>query len=102
MRKEHFYFIMNEDERRHKYKAKRKRQKKRRRKERKKEEAKQARIADRQRRIQCLYCRLSAAKIRSNMHLVLLITRKYRDTGKEINGRLAKEIFSAANVLLTN
>ena len=32
----------------------------------------------------------------------LLITRKYRDTVKEINGPLAKELFSAADVLLTN
>ena len=42
---------MNEDDRRRIFKAKRKREKKRRR-ERKKEEAKQARSADRQRRIQ--------------------------------------------------
>ena len=42
---------MNEDERRRIYKAKRKRQKKRR-KERKKEAARQARISDRQRRMQ--------------------------------------------------
>lgn len=45
------FLIMNEDDRRRIFKAKRKRQKKRRR-ERKKEEAKQARSADRQRRIQ--------------------------------------------------
>ena len=93
---------MNEGERLHMYNAKRKRQKKKGVKKGKRSRQGRPESLIAKGEYSAIIARLSAAKIRSNIHFVLLITRKYRDTVKEINGRLAKELFSAANVLLTN